>query len=115
MESIIGSWKDYRRALREKDRRLFDEVVIKARQHASAASFCAHLDPVEMALLSVLLEMQREIGELKERLAALLGGTGIKDAHEEKALSSISMNGVGAPIHPKPGLLHQPNPGSKGE
>jgi hypothetical protein len=70
LESVIGSWMDYRRALREKDRRLFDEVISKARQHASAASFCAHLDPIEMAFLSVLLEMQREMEELRGRLAS---------------------------------------------
>ncbi|MEE8233010.1 MAG: hypothetical protein V3R46_06790 [Thermoplasmata archaeon] len=67
LEGILGSWMDYRRALREKDRVLFDAVALKARQHASAASFCAHLDPVETALLSVLIEMQREIQELKGR------------------------------------------------
>ncbi len=67
LEGILGSWMDYRRALREKDRVLFDAVALKARQHASAASFCAHLDPIETALLSVLIEMQREIQELKGR------------------------------------------------
>ncbi|MEE9163661.1 MAG: hypothetical protein V3U17_02555 [Thermoplasmata archaeon] len=67
LEGILGSWMDYRRALREKDRVLFDAVALKARQHASAASFCAHLDPVETAFLSVLIEMQREIQELKGR------------------------------------------------
>ncbi len=67
LEGILGSWMDYRRALREKDRVLFDAVALKARQHASAASFCAHLDPVETTLLSVLIEMQREIQELKGR------------------------------------------------
>ncbi len=68
LESIVGSWMDYRRALREKDRRLFDEIVTKVRQHSSAASFCAHLDPLETAILSALLEMQREIEELKAEL-----------------------------------------------
>lgn len=67
LESIISSWMDYRRALREKERVLFDEVVIKARRHASAASFCAHLDPLETALLSILLEMQKDIEELRRR------------------------------------------------
>jgi uncharacterized membrane protein len=65
LESILDRWMDYRRALREKDRELFDEVVNRARQHASAASYCAHLDPVETAFLSIFLEMQREIAELK--------------------------------------------------
>jgi len=58
---------DYRRALREKDRELFDRMLEKARMHSSAASFCAHLDPVELAMLSILLEMQREIEGIKKQ------------------------------------------------
>jgi hypothetical protein len=42
-------------------------VLEKARMHSSAASFCAHLDPVELAMLSMLLEMQREIEEIKKQ------------------------------------------------
>ncbi len=61
LETILDRWTDYRRALREKDRELFDRMTEKARMHSSAASFCSHLDPVELALLSILLEMQREI------------------------------------------------------
>ena len=66
LETILDRWTDYRRALREKDRELFDRMVEKARMHSSAASFCAHLDPVELAMLSILLEMQREIEENKK-------------------------------------------------
>jgi hypothetical protein len=57
---------DYRRALREKDRETFDRVVSKARQHASAASYCAHMDPTILAILSVLLEMEKDIAKIKE-------------------------------------------------
>jgi predicted CopG family antitoxin len=60
LESILGDWMDYRRALREKDREAFDRVISKARQHASAASYCAHMDPTVLAILSVLLEMEKE-------------------------------------------------------
>lgn len=72
LESILDRWMDYRRALREKDRELFDEVVNRARQHASAATYCAHLDPVETAFLSIFLEMQREIADLKARQVHVL-------------------------------------------
>ncbi len=62
---------DYRRALREKDREAFDRLLNKSRQHASAASYCAHIDPSILAILSILLEMEREIGALKrERSSA---------------------------------------------
>ena len=54
---------DYRRALRERDRETFDRVMSKARQHASAASYCAHMDPTILAILSVLLEMEKEVGK----------------------------------------------------
>jgi hypothetical protein len=67
LESILDRWTDYRRALREKDRELFDRMLEKARAHSSAASFCAHLDPVELAMLSILLEMQREIQDIETR------------------------------------------------
>ncbi len=60
LESILNDWMDYRRALREKDREAFDRVISKARQHASAASYCAHMDPTILAVLSVLLEMEKE-------------------------------------------------------
>ena len=60
LESILNDWMDYRRALREKDREVFDRVISKARLHASAASYCAHMDPTVLAILSVLLEMEKE-------------------------------------------------------
>ena len=71
LESILNDWMDYRRALREKDRELFDRLLNKSRQHSSAASYCAHIDPSILALLSVLLEMERDIETLKrERSSA---------------------------------------------
>ncbi len=82
LEAILEEWIAYRRALREKDREIFDEVVGKARMHASAASYCAHLDPVETALLSILLEMQREIRALR-RDSPSAGEVGDPKGHDE--------------------------------
>lgn len=67
LETIINNWMDYRKALREKDREVFDEIINKVRQHASAAGYCAHLDPTETAMLSIMLEMQKEMSILKEK------------------------------------------------
>lgn len=61
LESILNDWMDYRRALREKDREAFDRLLGKARQHASAASYSAHMDPTVLAILSILLETEKEI------------------------------------------------------
>ena len=65
LESILNDWMDYRRALREKDREVFDRLLNKARQHASAASYAAHLDPTDLAFLSILLETEKEIESAK--------------------------------------------------
>jgi len=73
LESILNDWMDYRRALREKDRETFDRVISKARQHASAASYCAHMDPTILAILSVLLEMEKDIAKIKETRLPLSG------------------------------------------
>ncbi|TLZ80857.1 MAG: hypothetical protein E6K05_07540 [Methanobacteriota archaeon] len=73
LESILNDWMDYRRALREKDRETFDRVISKARQHASAASYCAHMDPTILAILSVLLEMEKEMAKIKETRLPLSG------------------------------------------
>ncbi len=67
LASILNDWMDYRRALREKDRIAFDGLLSKARQHASAASYSAHLDPTDQAFLSILLEMEKELETLRNR------------------------------------------------
>ena len=78
LESILNDWMDYRRALREKDREVFDRLLNRARQHSSAASYCAHIDPSVLALLSVLLEMQREIEALKQERSSGDGDSPIR-------------------------------------
>jgi len=67
LESILNDWMDYRRALREKDREVFDRLLNRARQHASAASYSAHLDPTDLAFLSILLEMEKDLEPLRTR------------------------------------------------
>lgn len=66
LESILNDWTDYRRALREKDWKAFDRLLNKARQHGSAASYCAHIDPTVLAILSILLETEKEIETAKD-------------------------------------------------
>ena len=65
LESIITSWNDYRRALTKSDREAFDSMMNRARMHASASTYAAFSDPVEGALLSILLEQEKEIRRLK--------------------------------------------------
>lgn len=70
LEALAQQWNDYRRALRSGDREAFDALVNRARMHASAATYAVSLDPSESALLSMLLEHEKELLELKRKLSA---------------------------------------------
>ena len=68
LEAMAQQWNDFRRALRSGDREAFDSLVNRARMHASAATYAISLDPTESALLSMLLEHEKELSDLKRRL-----------------------------------------------
>jgi DNA-binding response OmpR family regulator len=68
LESMAQQWNDFRRALRKGDREAFDALMNRARMHASAATYAISLDPTESALLSMLLEHEKEILALRKEL-----------------------------------------------
>ncbi len=72
LEAMAQQWNDFRRALRKGDREAFDQLMNKARMHASASTYAISMDPTESALLSMLLEHEKE-------LARLRGGIGGQD------------------------------------
>ena len=65
---MAQQWNDFRKALRKEDRDAFDSLMNNARMHASASTYAISLDPVESALLSMLLEHEKELLELKKKL-----------------------------------------------
>ena len=68
LESMAQQWNDFRRALRSGDREAFDALMNRARMHASAATYAISLDPTESALLSMLLEHEKEILAMRKEL-----------------------------------------------
>ena len=71
LENLVSEWQGFRRALRKEDREAFDRLMEKARMHANAASYEARVDPVESMFMSILLEQEKEIGELRKKIAEL--------------------------------------------
>jgi len=71
LEELIADWEAFRKALRKQDREAFDRLMEKARMHASAASYDARLDPGESLFMSILVELERELDELRVKLAEL--------------------------------------------
>ena len=76
LESMAQQWNDFRRALRSGDKEAFDALMNRARMHASAATYAISLDPTESALLSMLLEHEKEILALRKKLEKKEDGEG---------------------------------------
>ena len=72
-EDIMEEFLTYRRALRGEDKDAFDEVLNKARKHASSCSIVPTIDPMDSILLSIIVEQQKEINRLKELVNVSVG------------------------------------------
>ncbi len=68
LEEIIEELSVYRRALRGEDKIVFDDIMNKARQHASSCTLLPLFDSVDCLLLSIILEQEKEIKMLKDHI-----------------------------------------------
>jgi|UniRef100_A0A7C5ALV7 hypothetical protein len=62
-------WRKFRRALRKEDQAHFDRLFEAARLHLQAGVYAAHPWPLESMLLAMLLEHEKALSRLSERLA----------------------------------------------
>lgn len=65
LEEHVRRWRRFRRALRHEDKAHFDSLMARARRHADAASHANDRDPETAILLSILLEQEKELAELR--------------------------------------------------
>ncbi len=70
LEEIVMELSVFRRALRGEDKIAFDNIMNKARAHASSCTVTPMLEPMDAVFLSILVEQQKEIGSLKEAINA---------------------------------------------
>ena len=63
-----GNWSQFRRALRKEDQNIFDQLFNYAKLNLPAISIQAHPVPFESILLSMLLEQQKQIRTLTDKL-----------------------------------------------
>ncbi len=63
----------FRGGLSRSDRRVLDELFDAAHRHVAEAAYAAHPLPVEIFLLSMLLEQHKELLRLKACLERILG------------------------------------------
>jgi len=74
LDALEFEWRDYRRGLTEDEQGRFDALWQKARRHASAMANQAPLDPMQAVVLGAMVEMQREIEELRGAMERLRRG-----------------------------------------
>lgn len=66
-----ASWSKFRRVLRKEDQEALDLLFQAARYHAAALSYVSKPSPLEPILISILIEHQKTIQALEERLKEL--------------------------------------------
>jgi len=71
LEREYEDWKKFRRALRREDQQVLDRLFDRARIHVQAGSYASRPWPLETILVSILLEQEKELTELRGELEAL--------------------------------------------
>jgi hypothetical protein len=59
-------WREFRAALRTRDREAFDRLAAHSRRHFSAISNSGIINPFEAVILSILLEYEKRIESLED-------------------------------------------------
>ena len=68
LEHEIQEWKKFRRALRKEDQQFLDQLFEKAMLHVEAGVSVSRPWPFETILISILLEHEKALAELKSKL-----------------------------------------------
>lgn len=71
LEKLRERFKPFKKALRAEDKEPFESLWEKAFYQASASSYMNPRNPAETALISIQLEQEKEIQELKQRVKEL--------------------------------------------
>jgi len=71
LEQEILEWKKFRRGLRKEDQQFLDRLFEEARLHVQAGVYASRPWPFETVLVSILLEHEKALVELRSKLRAL--------------------------------------------
>ncbi|MFW9820436.1 MAG: hypothetical protein ACFFE5_12565 [Candidatus Thorarchaeota archaeon] len=71
LEHEIESWKDFKRALRPNEQKIFDKLMNFARIHADAGSMSARPMLSEVLFISFAIEQEKKIDFLEDKVKEL--------------------------------------------
>ncbi len=85
LEQEVQEWKKFRRGLRKEDQQFLDRLFEEARLHVQAGVYASKPWPFETILISILLEHEKAIVELRSQLQALGNKKSIPTAEAQSA------------------------------
>ena len=71
LEQEVQEWRKFRRGLRKEDQQFLDRLFEEARLHVQAGVYGARPWPFETILISILLEHEKVLVELRSKLRAM--------------------------------------------
>ena len=71
LEHEIERWKEFKRALRPEDKKVFDQLMNYARIHADAGSMSARPMLSEVLFVSFAIEQEKRINQLEKKIEEL--------------------------------------------
>jgi hypothetical protein len=71
LEQEVQEWKKFRRGLRKEDQQFLDRLFEEARLHVQAGVYASRPWPFESILVSILIEHEKTLVELRSRLKIL--------------------------------------------
>ncbi len=71
LEQEVQEWRKFRRGLRKEDQQFLDRLFEKARIHVQAGVYASRPWPFETILISILVEHEKALVELKSKLKDL--------------------------------------------
>jgi len=73
LEREYQDWKKFRRGLRREDQEILDRLFDRARIHVQAGVYASRPWPLETILISILIEQEKILTELRARLKGMEG------------------------------------------
>ena len=89
LEKEVQEWRKFRRGLRKEDQQFLDRLFEEARLHVQAGVYASRPWPFETILLSILLEHEKALVELKSKIRILEE----KKKESEPSFSSSPLRG----------------------
>jgi hypothetical protein len=71
LEQESQEWRKFRRGLRKEDQQFLDRLFEEARLHVQAGVYASRPWPFETILISILLEHEKALVELRAKMRAL--------------------------------------------